>query len=104
MEKLTLSIFERYNLLSLAKKQKLGKGDSSDLKQWDYLLSKASFTPKGYYISERVKHEYINYVKQYHPYVYDYEKYFMNDDVIKFSVKNDNKLRKILMTYQGRTL
>lgn len=91
-----------YKLLALAKKQQNGKSERSDMKQWEYLLSRASFTPGGYYYSERVKSDFEHFLIQHRINPIGYGRFFMDDDTIEFSLRNNNKLKLIIEKYQGR--
>lgn len=95
-----LSLIEKFMLLLLAKKQRDGKSERGDLKQWETLLSKASFTSKGYYLSERVKVDFIEYLNQHHSYIKDYDKYFLSDTAKEDTARTDKKLLNIIEKFQ----
>ncbi|MEK4451265.1 hypothetical protein [Paenibacillus sp. FSL L8-0506] len=100
MEKLSLSLIEKFKLVNLAKKHSKGNSERSDLKQWEYLLSKSNFTTKGFYYSERVKHSFLDFLKQHHPYINDSDKYFMKKDALDYLLQRDAKMRRIVKKYQ----
>ncbi|ETT49321.1 hypothetical protein BSK66_26615 [Paenibacillus odorifer] len=100
MGKLNLTIFEKFKLVNLAKKHSKGNSERSDLKQWEYLLSKSNFTSNGFYYSERVKHTFLDFLKLHHPYIKDTDKYFMKKDALDYLLQKDAKMRRIVEKYQ----
>ncbi|OMD09850.1 hypothetical protein [Paenibacillus odorifer] len=100
MEKLSLSLIEKFKLVNLAKKHSKGNSERSDLKEWEYLLSKSNFTPNGFYYSERVKHSFLDYIKKQHPYINDSDKYFMKKDALDYLLQSDAKMMRIVKKYQ----